>query len=383
MPRAEKLKRVERGLYAQGKTYVAIVTPPGSRKARWKTIGEVGLMEARRARDEWAVEVRSGGVPAIGAGGATVKQVGEAYLAYVAKLVALEELRPRTLESYRTGVNLHFIPDYGHRKVSSITTDDLVEWHRAQRGLGASEWSIRARWMAVRGVLAYAARHDHIAVSPADKLLPRERPGAGEPRQRFLTREEMDSLLDGAGDDQTLIATPMFTGLRAMELLGLWWEDIDFEDGMIHVRYQLSRQGERVRLKSKAARRDIVLMDALAKLLRRYRLTARFSADTDYVFQCGTPHQPSNYKALLGSFHDARDAAKLRDVTPHALRHTFASILIAQGRDVQFVSRQLGHTKVSTTWDTYVHLFEASRHANDARDDLDSEYGAMLGKKRK
>jgi integrase len=85
-----------------------------------------------------------------------------------------------------------------------------------------------------------------------------------------------------------------------------------------------------------------------------------------------------NYKQLLEHFHDAREAAGLNDVTFHELRHTFASILISQDRDVQFVSRQLGHTKTSTTWDTYVHLFEARGHAQDARDALKAEYGDML-----
>ena len=85
------------------------------------------------------------------------------------------------------------------------------------------------------------------------------------------------------------------------------------------------------------------------------------------------------YRGLLRQFHRARDTAGLADVTFHALRHTFASILIAQGHDVSFVSRQLGHTKTSTTWDTYVHLFEAQRHADDARSQLDADYGALLG----
>ncbi len=132
-------------------------------------------------------------------------------------------------------------------------------------------------------------------------------------------------------------------------------------------------------LKTKAAKRDIVLMEALGKLLRRRRLAERFSADTDLVFQSPTPRQPMPYKRLLKVFHKARDGASLEDVTFHALRHTFASILIAQGRDVQFVSRQLGHTKTSTTWDTYIHLFDAQRHAQDAREQLDAEYGGMLG----
>ena len=85
------------------------------------------------------------------------------------------------------------------------------------------------------------------------------------------------------------------------------------------------------------------------------------------------------YKGVPKLFHGARDRAHLADVTFHALRHTFASILIAQGRDVQFVSRQLGHTKTSTTWDTYVHLFEAQGHAQDARSQLDADYGGLLG----
>ncbi len=188
----------------------------------------------------------------------------------------------------------------------------------------------------------------------------------------------MDSILDGAEELRAIIATALFTGMRAMEILGLVWSDVDFAAGQINVRYQLSRRGERVPLKTKAARRDIVLMPALGELLRRWRLTQPFSGGEDFIFQCSTPRRPMNYKQLLGHFHDARETAALNDVTFHALRHTFASILIAQDRDVQFVSRQLGHTKTSTTWDTYVHLFEARRHAQDARDALEAEYGDML-----
>jgi integrase len=378
MARSERI-RIERGLYRIGKTYIACATPPGARKARWKTIGEVGLMEARRVRDAWAVEVRSGGIPETG-GKEKVEEVALAWLQYIEGLVEIGELRPRTLEAYKIGVMLHLIPDYGHRRIRSITTDDLVEWHRKQRKLTASTWTIRARWMAVRGVFGYAARHNLIAASPADKLLPRERPGAGEPRQRFLSRHEMDRLLEHAGPALPIIATALFTGMRVMEVLALQWGDIDFAEGVIQVRFQLSRQGERVPLKTKAAKRDIVLMDTLGKLLRRRRLAEEFSTDTDFVFQSSAARRPMTYRgALLDLFHDARKRANLDDVTFHCLRHTFASILIAQGRDVQFVSRQLGHTKTSTTWDTYVHLFEAHRHAQYAREQLEAEYGEMLG----
>jgi hypothetical protein len=93
--------------------------------------------------DAWAVEVRSGGVPETG-GRETVKEVALAWLGYIEGLVEIGELRPRTLEAYKIGVVLHLIPDYGHRRIRSITTDDLVAWHRKQRKLKASTWTIRA-----------------------------------------------------------------------------------------------------------------------------------------------------------------------------------------------------------------------------------------------
>ena len=85
-----------------------------------------------------------------------------------------------------------------------------------------------------------------------------------------------------------------------------------------------------------------------------------------------------NYKQLLEHFYDAREAAGLKGVTFHASRHTFASILIAQDRDVQFVSRQLGHTKTSTTWDTYVDCLKPAGTLRAPRDALEAEYGDML-----
>src|SRR5918912_2107235 len=57
MPRRSDRTKVERGLYRSGRAYVACATSPGRRQARWKTLGEVGIMEARRLRDEFRVQV--------------------------------------------------------------------------------------------------------------------------------------------------------------------------------------------------------------------------------------------------------------------------------------------------------------------------------------
>jgi integrase len=81
---------------------------------------------------------------------------------------------------------------------------------------------------------------------------------------------------------------------------------------------------------------------------------------------------------VLRSFSEAADAAGLRGVTPHTCRHTFASILIDQGRSVEFVSDQLGHASTKTTWDIYVHLFRWREHAEAARQDLNAAFGPTL-----
>ena len=68
-------------------------------------------------------------------------------------------------------------------------------------------------------------------------------------------------------------------------------------------------------------------------------------------------------------------------MTVHVLRHTFASILIDQGHDVVFVSRQLGHANPSITLKVYAHLVDAERHADRAREQLEAEYGGLVARR--
>lgn len=71
-------------------------------------------------------------------------------------------------------------------------------------------------------------------------------------------------------------------------------------------------------------------------------------------------------------------AADLDGVTFHTLRHTFASTLIAQGRDAAFVADQLAHDDPAFTWRTYVQLFRAAEHAKPAREKLDADFGQVI-----
>jgi len=180
-----------------------------------------------------------------------------------------------------------------------------------------------------------------------------------------------------------MLAAAVFIGLRIGELLGLTWRDIDFAAGRLRVRYQIAN-GERVEPKTAQARRDVVLMPALAELLRSHRLAARQCADSDFVFgsATGTPLNANN--ARRRGLRPAADAAGLNvpdlpRVCFHDCRHSFASLLISQGADVVFVSRQLGHANPSITLAVYAHLFDAHRHADAVSEKLEQEFGDLLG----
>jgi site-specific recombinase XerD len=227
-------------------------------------------------------------------------------------------------------------------------------------------------------MLVYATRHRPIPTNPADLLTRRERPSPGESRVRFLNEQELRALLAAAPPRfRAAVATMLFTGLRASEALGLVWADIDFTQRRVLVRHQMGRRGQRARLKSKGATREVILIPRLATILEEHRRTSRWSTPDDLVFT-STVGTSMTYRRLSQAMKKATTEAGLRGVSAHVLHHTFASILIYQGRDVAFVARQLGHTTPSTTWDAYIHLFNEAKQADEARDQLDAEFGPVL-----
>ena len=379
MPRKQKPARVERGLYRSGKTYYACATPPGSRQAVWKTLGEIGLMEARTRRDEFVVKVRREEAPAL-ATNLALAEVALDWLAVQRHRVEICDLRPRTLDIYEQGLRLHVLPELGTRRVRTIRPDDLVAWHRRRQSEGCAPDSIHAWWTPLRLVLAHAVRLGHVDSNPADKLMAHERPKAGQSRKRFLTRSEMQRLLAVTPSHyRPAVATGLFAGLRLGEALGLVWADVDTAGQVLRVRFQLDRTGRRQELKTSAGRRDVILLPSLAAELRRHRLASPYSHGNDLAFASSTGRTIGHRNVSRRGLAKGCERAGLTGVTFHALRHTFASVLIAQGEDPVFVSRQLGHANPAITLRVYSHLFDAARHADRARDALEHEYGAMLG----
>jgi integrase len=160
--------------------------------------------------------------------------------------------------------------------------------------------------------------------------------------------------------------------------LGLHWRDIDFQGELIYVRTALNRKRQDVPPKTQRAKRAIILVPALAEMLLQHRSESQFSQPNDYVFTTrnGTPEHAAHLG--LRVLRPALKGAGLQPVRWHDLRHTFASLLIAGGANITFVSRQLGHTSSQVTLGIYAHLVDHEEQARRTREMLQEMLGAVV-----
>jgi integrase len=288
-------------------------------------------------------------------------------------------VRPRTYEGYAYRLERHVVPRLGRLRLDEIGVDDILALISELREGGYSGWSIRSILTPLSRIFSHAVRRDVIPVSPISKLDRSERPAVWKREQRVLNGEEIGRLLDAAPPrHRTLIACAVLTGLRQSELLGLRWRDVNFDNELIHVRSALDRHGNDVPPKTQHAVRDVVLIPALAEMLREHRRTSAYDRPADYVFasRVGTPLHWRNVSRR--ALKPALAEAGIEPLRWHDLRHTFASLLIGGGANVVFTSRQLGHGSSDITLRVYSHLFDRAEQAQRTRDILETTLGDVI-----
>jgi integrase len=278
--------------------------------------------------------------------------------------VAPSRVRPSTLTSYRSHVEQHIVPELGHIRLDRLRPQHLNAFYQAKsRSLSAG--SVRRLHALLRRALTIAVRWGLISTNPAQLVDP---PSLAEPAIKPYTVEEARTFLAAARMDplEARWLVGISLGLRQGEVLGLLWEDVDLEDQLLHVRHALQRDrdGRLVLVPTKTARsqRTVAMPPPVGDALRRWRehqSQARANAgdwhDTDFVFTTavGTPIHPRNdYRA----FRRLIEKAGLRRVRLHDLRHTTASLLLAQGVSARVAMEMLGHSQISVTMNTYTHV---------------------------
>jgi integrase len=227
--------------------------------------------------------------------------------------------------------------------------------------------------------LLKVANHSHVGAGVS--LKPDKRKRRLEAGRDFPHLAEVTRLLDAAQGDpkrRALLLVACFTGLRASELRGLRWSDIDLKVGELHVRQRADHFNKIGTPKSASSVRTIPLdRDTMVPALMEWKVKC---PPSEFVFPSGTgrcEHHASLLRGLVpimaaaGVAKTGKDGAPIHKYALHAFRHFFASWCInpkARGgrelppKQVQYL---LGHSSISMTFDVYGHLFPAEGDRNE------------------
>ncbi len=337
-----------------GKWYV-FITHKGKRKA--KKIGDRKTAEevARRVRAKLAA-----GTFALEQQGPTLKEQAERWLATYARVHCEES----TVENYELALRKHILPVLGQKRLRDITRQDLQTLVADKVNAGLSRPYIRGIIAPLRELLNHAVEDALIDRNPALRLARFSRKAEAQKARIYtLTAEEAAQLLESAKQHyprwHPLLLAALRTGMREGELLGLEWDQIDFDRGYIQVDRSLSRR--KVVLPKSGRIRRIPLSPALSEALlalkevRMVEASYRGQPLPPIVF-CTRNGRHLDPGTVLDALRRCLERAGLRRIRFHDLRHTFATQLIASGTPLAYVRDLLGHSSIQITVDVYGHL---------------------------
>lgn len=300
-------------------------------------------------------------------------------------------VRPKTFEGYESSLRVHLTPEFGEQYLTEITRKAIdsfvadwvsagprfkerlrlareLERQRARRErrdpravrLGHNPKTIGNALVPLREMLGHAVEWGFLSANPAERVR-RPRVERNHDEMQALDAAQVRRLLASASADaRTPLLCAVTTGMRRGELLGLKWGDVDWSGRRIWVRRSVGPDGRFQQPKTRGSVRAIALTPTLISTLRLHRMASSFKGEDDLIFpsESGTPLDGRNM--VRRYFEPALRKAGLPRIRFHDLRHTFASLLIAQGEHPKLIAEQLGHASIQITLDRYGHLMDQS-----------------------
>jgi len=289
----------------------------------------------------------------------------EAFLLQWLELSVKGRNRPSTHMAYASHVRVHLVPALGSTPLARLTPADVERFMATKLAAGLSPSTVARIRATLRRALTVALRQGMVvrnAAALADP--PRNQPREFTP----LSRDEARAFLETIRGHrlEALFVVALTTGLRQGELLGLTWDGVDFPRRRITVRQALQRIGGEPTLvepKTAKSRRTITVPPVAMELLRsQHDWHTAMQSTTDepwnrlglvFTSVTGTPLDGSNVTHV---FQRMLSQAGLPRIRFHDLRHTCASLLLAQGTHMRVIMEQLGHSQISLTMNTYSHV---------------------------
>ena len=313
-----------------------------------------------------------------------------------------KELAPSTYKRYCRMLETRLLPYFGHFYINKIKPTDIMKFYDLlekdtqlvrKKGNNGSKTQkplsgkiILEHHRLLRAMLHKAVYWQLIVANPAERVQP---PKARKPKRRSYDDEQTKILLENLEllpiEDtkyKVAIILTVFTGVRLGELMGLEWTDVDFKNGIISINRSsqyLSDMGVFTKVpKTESSIREIAIPEFIISLLEEYKLWYEeqksiygelwTNSDRLFVQVDGKPMHPSTISKWFVKYVGQ---IGLPVINFHGLRHTNASLLVAQNIDIAVVSARLGHAQISTTLDFYVHpLLSHNRKAGYALENL-------------
>ena len=290
-------------------------------------------------------------------------------------------IRPSTMDKYRRDVHAHVVPYIGHVLLARLDATTLnrlwatlAETGRKPRSVdgapsGLSSKSIENVAMTVHRMLKDAVRWGRLARNPADAADPPRRSVQARQVQTWDAETLRRFLGECRAANDPLYPLWVFlatTGLRRGEALGLHWTDVDLAAGRVGITHTLGSIRWKLvagQPKTSAGRRPIALDPTTASVLRDHRrrmleqrlLVGAGFVDQDYVF-CEPDGSPLHPERVYQAFKRRVRKYQMPYLSPHGLRHTWATIALANGVHPRVVQEHLGHAHISITLQTYSHV---------------------------
>ncbi len=322
------------------------------------------------------------------------------YLTWWLTEIQAPRVRPSTLELLRSTVNVHLIPGLGRIQLDKLAVADVRRFvtklqttcqccaqNKERRRhlprccaigqccqMRLAPTTVHRIYQTLAAALAHAVREEYLHRNVAALVhVPTGRDGH---KPRALTLEQARALLEAASDHRlyALVHLALLTGMRRGELLGLRWNDIDFDAGTLTIGQTLQRLvGIGVTFappKTPTSKRTIALTDSALAVLRHHQrrqnrertlLGPRWQ-DSGLVFTArnGKPLDPYSLARVFDRFQTIADLPRFRI---HDLRHTTATLLGEAGTELHITSAVLGHAHLNTTADIYSEIRPATQRA--------------------
>lgn len=271
----------------------------------------------------------------------------------------LSRRKPSTIQAADSHLDRHILPKLGKLRLDQLGPENQQVFVNGIEG--ASRKTVLNILATLSSMLTTAESWGYATQQVAFKrlVLP-ERVVIQAP---YFSRQQMEAIFRLAGEPwRTLFIVLALTGMRAGEVLGLQWQDIDFERGIIQIRRSVW-QGRVQSTKSAGSAAPVGMPPNLSVVLAKYRGVGTVAPES-FLFTTRNGRPPSSNKVVEYRLWPILDALEIPRCGLHAFRHSLASLIIDAGFDTEAAQQQLRHSDARTTRG-YIH--QASSRASEAQ----------------